>query len=97
MLTGWGVEVFSSYNHWWIIPIVSCHLGAILGACSYLALVELHWPQQSLQQHSDHHQHHHQHQQQQQHQRQSLTEAKLPSLTKPGFGSNFLNVGFYSL
>ena len=31
-MAGWGSEVFSAYNHWWIIPLVATHLGAILGA-----------------------------------------------------------------
>ena len=28
-LAGWGPEVFSYYSHWWIVPVVASHLGAI--------------------------------------------------------------------
>ena len=92
-MAGWGGEVFSAYNHWWIIPLFSCHMGAILGAVVYLALVELHWPPTALQQ--PHQQQDHQLVQQQQ--KQELKDTKTPSLVKPGFGSNFLNVSFIAL
>jgi hypothetical protein len=28
-LAGWGPEVFTAYSHWWVVPVVACHLGAI--------------------------------------------------------------------
>ena len=37
-MAGWGSEVFSAYNHWWIIPLIATHLGAILGAGLHLLL-----------------------------------------------------------
>lgn len=88
-MAGWGGEVFTAYSHWWFVPLLSCHLGAILGAGVYLLLVELHWPRQEPLQYP-----------QQQHHSQASHEVedekkvntKLPSLTRPGFGSNFLNV-----
>ena len=91
VMAGWGGEVFTAYSHWWFIPLLSCHLGAILGAGAYLLLVELHWPRQEPLQHPKQQDHHHD--------LASPVEedgkkanAKLPSLTRPGFGSNFLNV-----
>ena len=37
-MAGWGSEVFSAYNHWWIIPLIATHLGAIIGAGLYFLL-----------------------------------------------------------
>ena len=34
-MSGWGLEVFSGYNHWWLVPILACHLGGVLGAVIY--------------------------------------------------------------
>ena len=91
VMAGWGGEVFTAHNHWWFIPLLSCHLGAILGAGAYLLLVELHWPHQEPlqppQQPRDHH-----HLAYPAEEAEKKANAKLPSLTRPGFGSNFLNV-----
>ena len=38
MCAGWGPEVFSAYSHWWLIPLIASHLGAILGAGLHLLL-----------------------------------------------------------
>ncbi|XP_023336662.1 aquaporin-7 [Eurytemora carolleeae] len=43
-LAGWGPEVFSYYSHWWIVPVVASHLGAIAGAWIYYLCVEMNWP-----------------------------------------------------
>jgi len=43
-MTGWGVEVFSFYNQWWIVPILATHAGAIIGAWVYYIAVEINWP-----------------------------------------------------
>ena len=37
--TGWGLEVFSFYNQWWVVPIFATHLGAIVGAWLYYIAV----------------------------------------------------------
>ena len=34
-ISGWGWKVFSSYSHWWLVPIFACHLGGVLGAIIY--------------------------------------------------------------
>ena len=39
VMAGWGEEVFTAYSHWWLVPLLSSHLGAILGAGAYLLLV----------------------------------------------------------
>jgi hypothetical protein len=38
-MTGWGLEVFTYYNHWWVVPIVATHVGAIIGAWLYYLAV----------------------------------------------------------
>ena len=88
-MAGWGGEVFTAYSHWWFVPLLSCHLGAILGAGVYLLLVELHWPRQEPLQHP---QHQHHSQASPEVEDENKVNTKLPSLTRPGFGSNFLNV-----
>ena len=92
VLAGWGGEVFTAYNHWWFIPLLSCHLGAILGAGAYLILVELHWPRQEALEHPQHHLQPHLSSLEDQEDQGKKANVKLPSLTRPGFGSNFLNV-----
>ena len=47
-MTGWGVEVFSFYNQWWIVPILATHLGAILGAWIYYIAVGGIWSVDSM-------------------------------------------------
>ena len=98
VLAGWGEEVFTLYPHWWLVPVLACHGGALLGAGAYLLLVQLHHPQQQQQQQQEEVQQQseaapppppHQHQQQ----KPSVQDVKVQSLTKSGFGSNFLNVG----
>ena len=90
VMAGWGGEVFTAYNHWWFIPLLSCHLGAILGAGAYLLLVELHWPRQEPLQPPQHQHDHHLAFPADEDEKKANT--KLASLTRPGFGSNFLNV-----
>ena len=99
VLAGWGEEVFTLYPHWWLVPVLACHGGALLGAGAYLLLVQLHHPQQQQQQQQQQEVQQqseaapppppHQHQQQ----KPSVQDVKVQSLTKSGFGSNFLNVG----
>ena len=38
-LSGWGWEVFNGFNHWWLVPILACHLGGVLGAVIYWLLL----------------------------------------------------------
>ena len=38
-LSGWGLEVFTGYSHWWLVPVLACHLGGVLGAIIYWLLL----------------------------------------------------------
>ena len=38
-LSGWGWQVFTGYNHWWLVPLTACHVGGILGALIYWLLL----------------------------------------------------------
>lgn len=46
-IAGWGPQVFTYYSHWWIIPVVATHIGAIAGAWIYYLCVEMNWPKES--------------------------------------------------
>ena len=46
-LAGWGPGVFTEYNHWWLVPVIACHVGAIAGAWLYYLAVELNWPEET--------------------------------------------------
>ncbi|XP_034163046.1 aquaporin-9a [Pangasianodon hypophthalmus] len=41
-MAGWGVEVFSTADHWWWIPVFGPLIGGITGAVVYFLLIELH-------------------------------------------------------
>ncbi|GAA6086013.1 aquaporin-9a, partial [Tachysurus ichikawai] len=41
-VAGWGMEVFSTADHWWWIPVFGPLLGGITGAVVYFLLIELH-------------------------------------------------------
>ena len=43
-LVGWGPAVFSAYNHWWVVPVIASHGGAVAGTWLYYLAVERHWP-----------------------------------------------------
>ena len=43
-LAGWGPSVFTEYNHWWVVPVIACHVGAVVGAWLYYLAVEINWP-----------------------------------------------------
>ncbi|KAG9280855.1 aquaporin-9a [Astyanax mexicanus] len=45
-VAGWGMEVFSTADYWWWIPVAGPLIGGITGAVVYFLLIELH--------HSDH-------------------------------------------
>ena len=35
-VSGWGLDVFTSPTyHWWLVPVLASHTGAILGAWVY--------------------------------------------------------------
>ena len=35
-MSGWGLDVFTKPNYyWWIVPVVTSHVGAVLGAWIY--------------------------------------------------------------
>jgi len=46
-LTGWGPDVFSFYSHWWVVPVVATHIGAIVGAWMYFLCIEMNWPRET--------------------------------------------------
>jgi len=41
-IAGWGTDVFTVYNNYSWVPVLGPHVGAILGAYIYYAMVELH-------------------------------------------------------
>ena len=41
-ISGWGLDVFTYSYHWWVVPILATHAGAIIGAwIYYLAIGKL--------------------------------------------------------
>ena len=44
LVAGWGPGVFTEYNHWWVVPVIACHVGALAGAWIYYLAVEINWP-----------------------------------------------------
>ena len=38
--------VFTEYNHWWVVPVFACHIGAVAGAWLYYLAVEINWPEE---------------------------------------------------
>jgi len=53
MLAGWGPGVFTYYHHWWIVPIVATHAGAVAGAWIYYLAIEVNWPPEEYEGESD--------------------------------------------
>ncbi|XP_030629881.1 aquaporin-9a [Chanos chanos] len=43
-VAGWGMEVFSTANYWWWIPVAGPMVGGVAGAVVYFLLIELHHP-----------------------------------------------------
>ena len=43
LMAGWGTAPFEYGNHWWVIPVIGTHVGAVIGAVAYMAFVECHW------------------------------------------------------
>ena len=43
LMAGWGTAPFEFGNHWWVVPVIGTHLGAIIGAVTYMVFVECHW------------------------------------------------------
>lgn len=43
-IAGWGTEPFTYGNHWWVVPVIGTHLGAIIGTFTYSFFIENHWP-----------------------------------------------------
>ncbi|XP_053341731.1 aquaporin-9a [Clarias gariepinus] len=41
-IAGWGMEVFSTADYWWWIPVFGPLIGGITGAVVYFILIELH-------------------------------------------------------
>ena len=39
-----GPAVFSAYNHWWVVPVIASHTGAMAGAWLYYEAIEMNWP-----------------------------------------------------
>ena len=40
-ITRWGPGVFSYYHHWWIVPVIATHAGAVAGAWIYYLAIEV--------------------------------------------------------
>ncbi|XP_057693683.1 aquaporin-9-like isoform X1 [Corythoichthys intestinalis] len=43
-VAGWGMEVFSTADYWWWIPVAGPMVGAVVAAVLYYLLIELHHP-----------------------------------------------------
>ncbi|KAL5004123.1 hypothetical protein ScPMuIL_017579 [Solemya velum] len=44
-IAGWGTEPFSFRDYQWFwVPVLGPHVGAIIGACVYELLIDIHWP-----------------------------------------------------
>ena len=43
LMAGWGTAPFEYRNHWWVIPVIGTHVGAVIGAVAYMVFVECHW------------------------------------------------------
>jgi len=45
LMSGWGLDVFTKPSYyWWIVPVITTHIGAILGAWIYYLAIEVNWP-----------------------------------------------------
>jgi len=45
VMSGWGLDVFTKPSYyWWIVPVITTHIGAILGAWIYYLAIEINWP-----------------------------------------------------
>ncbi|XP_018108517.1 aquaporin-9 isoform X2 [Xenopus laevis] len=42
-MAGWGMEVFTSGNNWWWVPVVGPMVGAAIGAFIYVLCIEAHY------------------------------------------------------
>ncbi|XP_041853767.1 aquaporin-9-like [Melanotaenia boesemani] len=43
-VAGWGIEVFSTADNWWWIPVAGPMVGGVVAAVIYFLLIELHHP-----------------------------------------------------
>ena len=43
MLVGYGTETFTAFSNWSYVPVVACHLGAIIGSLLYDILIGWHF------------------------------------------------------
>jgi MIP family channel proteins len=41
-VAGWGAAVFTNYNHFWWVPVLAPHIGAVCGAWIYRLMVGIH-------------------------------------------------------
>ena len=41
LIIRWGPGVFSYYHHWWIVPVIATHAGAVAGAWIYYLAIEV--------------------------------------------------------
>ncbi|KAI1904350.1 hypothetical protein AGOR_G00004750 [Albula goreensis] len=49
-VAGWGMDVFSTADYWWWIPVAGPMVGGIVGAVVYFLLIELHHAEPEKQQ-----------------------------------------------
>ena len=38
--------MFTSFNHWGVVPVLACHAGGVAGAWLYYLVIELHWEEE---------------------------------------------------
>ena len=77
-LAGWGPGVFTAYNHWWVVPVIACHVGAVAGAWLYYVVVERNWQEGENEEMKN--------------EVDRKKEVTLPKMVTSGPGTNYLEV-----
>ena len=76
-LAGWGPSVFTASGHWWVVPVLACHAGAVAGAWLYFLLVEMNYTEVAKEEPKLD---------------SRKTDAPLPRMNMTGPGTNYLQV-----
>ena len=80
-LAGWGPGVFTAYDHWWVVPVIAGHVGAVAGAWMYFILVEMNSSEGEAEAVEP---------------TNRKTEISLPRMVMTGPGTNYLQVSRYT-
>ena len=76
-MAGWGSGVFTAYDHWWVVPVIACHVGGVAGAWLYFILVERNFSEGEREETEP---------------VNRKTEISLPRMNMTGPGTNYLQV-----